>query len=96
MDTAPLARTGKGAQAARLLSEIACVRRSSNKCGKAAFLFAFPTRGRLCVKDSAILIPFPYRNSIPHTHNKAALRRYFDSAAERLIYFNRGDSMISG
>ena len=29
-------------------------------------LIAFPTRGRLSVRDSAILIPFPYRNSPPY------------------------------
>ena len=47
----------------------------------------FPSRGRLCVGERHPRFP---------THNKAALRRYFDSAAERLIYFNRGDSMVSG
>ncbi len=40
---ATLARTRKGAQAARLLSEIACVSHSSNKCGEAASSLPSPS-----------------------------------------------------
>ena len=85
---------GRGTASAvdRVLSYIVDLRRISSL----SFipLEPYPARFARHLPHAGKALCRKYRH--PHTHNKAALRRYLHSAAGRLIYFNRGNSMSSG